>query len=86
MNEVGDIFIIHKKISNPNGIFFEGKKVNCRRALFDTPVNSETLNIFIISETNLNVDTTVFNLESVSRKMFKIPFKNNLVIMPVLHY
>lgn len=86
MNEEGDIFIIHNKIVNPNGIFLEGKKVNSRRAFFDFPINSENLNIFIISETNLSVETTVLKLESVTRKMFKIPFKNNLVIMPVLHY
>lgn len=85
MTEDDNIYIITKKIVNPDGVFFETKKFSNRSSFFSTPVISEDLNIYVVSDSDL-VDGPALRLEQVKRKMFRIPYLDQFVIMPVLHY
>lgn len=86
MDQNGQIFLIQKKSLNFDGLLFEARKVNRRQPLFSHPVCSTTLKIFVISETDVSDDVTGLTLDSIEAKMFRIPYKNNFVVMPVLHY
>lgn len=85
MTHNGDIRIITKKICNLDGVFLETKKFRNREEFFTSPVNSSTLHIYVVSHNDL-VDADIVQFEQVKRKMFRIPFENKFVIMPILHY
>lgn len=86
MTNDNHIYIIQRKVVNPEGVFFEARKVNELRTLFDSPISSDILDIYIISASDTSQEVTTINLEDIKKKMFKIPFNNELVIMPILHY
>lgn len=81
----GEISLITKKIVNPDGITFEAKKFTNRQSFFSQPVNSSELNIFVVSETSLATTATTIRLNQIKRKMFRMPYGSDFVVMPILH-
>lgn len=84
MTNDDEIMLITKKIETLNGITFMVKKFTHRESFFSSPVNSSELNIFLVCESSL-VTTTPINLNQIKRKMFRVPYENSFVVIPILH-
>lgn len=87
----GRVFRIKEKTLTTNGLTFIGNVYTEYRNLFDTPMQSSELNIYLVS--SLSEDTLTVNSTNLKCKMFKIKWRLDEqtgaeynVVMPILHY
>lgn len=86
MTTNGDLVMITRKIVNLQNISYIGRKFTSREPFFSSPINSEMLNIYMVSEESLSNDLINIEMVDIKSKMFKVPYNNNFVVLPLLHY
>lgn len=87
MTKNNELLMITQKIVHPGNVSFVGQKFEIREPFFTTPINSKSLNIFVLSEHSLNTEQMNIQMSDIKTKMFKVPYENEkFVVLPVLHY
>lgn len=81
----GRIVIINNIIKVDNNLYFSGKYYQSIIPLFCIPCNSTLLNIYKVDDENILVCNEQISVTLISKKMLKLPFGNEYVLVPLLH-
>ena len=71
-------------VSENNEINIIGRKYNIISNLYTDPLPSKDLGIVVVSSQNLNILES-WNIKHVTAKMFKLPYKENFVVLSIIH-
>lgn len=78
------VFIIKEKKLTLTGMQFKGLRYRLLQNFFDVPMPSSALDIFQVSE--LSTELEVINIQNLKSKMFRMPYEQDFVVMPIIHY
>lgn len=79
----GSIFVITDKKRTQHGFAYKGKKYLACENFFEAPVSSSSLGIFEVSQ--LSEEKETIDLQNFRKKMVRLPYGSNFVVLPMIH-